>query len=39
VSKAESAAFKPTSTRPAPKAIQVPNPNNVAGFVVTPAFM
>ena len=39
VSKAESPAFKPTITRPAPKAVQVPNPNNVAGFVVTPALM
>jgi len=43
VSSAESnSAFdpsKPTGTLPAPKATQVPNPNNVAGFVEFDAFM
>ena len=39
VSKSLSAAFKPTITRPAPKAAQVPKPNNVPGLVATAAFI
>ena len=39
VSKSLSAAFKPTITLPAPKAAQVPNPNNVPGLVATAALI